>query len=233
MKRILSFLILLPTLLVAQENSPTASKLAIGFTFSPDYSYRSLSVGQSSIWMGSFLDYDVPKFGYTTGFNLAYNASERIKLETGLLLANKGMKTKDILLDFGLGVQEFSSVRYKYNFYYLDVPFKVNYYLSEGKTRFYLTAGLSANVSIAYKVTSIITENNGETRKSKDLGFNTFGNRFQLAALGGLGIEHDLNDKLYFKLEPIYRRALTSFTPPPIRYYFYSIGLNTGIFLKL
>src|SRR5687768_14719014 len=79
-----------------QEIKPPA-KLAIGFTFSPDYAYRAMSSDPDVQWIADIRnDNEIPKLGFTTGARILFVLGDRVSLESGLLFADKGEKTKKI-----------------------------------------------------------------------------------------------------------------------------------------
>jgi len=57
--------------------------------------------------------------------------------------------------------------------------------------------------------------------------------RINFAVVAGLGINYDLTSRLTFRVEPTYRRSITSIINAPIKGYLYSAGINTGIYFKL
>ena len=72
-------------------------KIALGFTFSPDYSYRALNSDPDIKWVAdSRDDREIPKFGFTTGARVLFTLGNKVSLESGLLFADKGEKTKKL-----------------------------------------------------------------------------------------------------------------------------------------
>lgn len=228
MKKTVALLIIFfPFVLLCQtRDSAKSCKVNVGITFSPDYCFRTLKSNTSNDWMKESVDtLEVAKFGYTSGINVVYLLNNRITLATGVLLANKGEKTKKY---FGSHAQIFN---YNSQYYYLDIPVKFNYYILNKKLKLFLTGGLSANVFITHKVTQIA----GYTNDDKKTAFyNKSGlSKINPSFLVGFGIDCALTNKWYFKLEPLYRRSITPIANAPIKKYLYSAGLNFGFFYKL
>ena len=102
MKQILFFLLTLSFYLVHGQETKRQkgqNKIFIGFSFSPDYNYRTLKQNGGSPSAGLVIksrnDIEIAKFGYTTGLNVCINLSNTLWLETGIQYSNKGYKTKN------------------------------------------------------------------------------------------------------------------------------------------
>src|SRR5687767_3453389 len=108
-------------------------KFYLGFNFSPDYSYRTLYKNDKqvsdSLWsIAKELEdsINVPKFGYTGGLTVGYYITSRISLESGLQFSNKGYKTIPIETIYDWKEPSIVATNI-FNYYYLDIPLKVNY----------------------------------------------------------------------------------------------------------
>ena len=213
----------------SQSTDSTAyTKLDIGFSFSPDYCYRTLKTEDADSWMGYIYDtMEVSKYGYTSGLNIAYHVNHNFSITSGILLSDKGERTKKY------NVQPVNN--YVNHFYYLDIPVKANLYLHHKKyftskpkkISYFLTAGFSVNV---YLSTQLKTENiAGDYQMVKA---STELSRVNLAFIAGAGLEAPLSPRWFFKLEPNYRKSITKIADAPIKKYLYSFGLNAGIFCR-
>jgi len=68
-------------------------RTSIGFVFSPDYCYRVLHYEQNNKWIADLRNkQETPAFGYTTGFALKFDLTEKTSFETGLFYSVKGNK---------------------------------------------------------------------------------------------------------------------------------------------
>lgn len=209
------------------------NKCEIGFSFSPDYSYRSLKSDASNQLIKEIRDtLEVPKFGYTAGINLLFHIHKKIVVETGLLFSDKGEKTKKTSFVNVTNDQLPTYYTYKYHYYYLDIPLKVNYYVLMGKLKIYLTAGISGNIFLTQKTTLLEGHDNKDTKRTS-FTFNPEFNRFNLAFVAGAGINYKVSKRTDLKVEPIYRRSITPIDNFPIKVYLYSAGLNIGLTYKL
>lgn len=213
--------------------------ISIGLTFSPDYCYRTLHPDASVKWIADNRNtLEIPKFGYTTGLNIAKSINKKITLETGLLYSDKGERTKKYsevwLTSSGQPDPALpTAMTFIYHYIYLDIPIKANYYFLTQKAKFYLTAGISPNVFLSQKTTSILEYSDGHNTKKNSSGNSSGFSRINLTVIAGLGFSYDFTNKLYFKIEPTYRRSITSIIDAPIKGYLYSVGLNTGIYYNL
>ena len=239
MKQIVFFLALLPLALFGQSaDSSSLKRFAIGLNYSPDYSYRTLKPTAESKWIADSRDtLEIPKYGYTSGLSLLFRISKNLTFETGLQYSNKGEKTKTRKLEIFDPNSPQSSmntmeVTFVYSYNYLDIPIKANYYLINKKFKFFLSGGLSNNIFISStnKSTISFAPGNSTTNTTKS---STNYSLVNIAALAGFGIEQQLNSKLSLRLEPIYRRSITSIINAPIKGYLYSAGMNFGLYLSL
>lgn len=211
------------------KDSSNYSKFDIGFTFSPDYSYRVLKTDVSKSWIKNSYDtLEVPKFGYTTGLNIIFPLKKKFFISSGLLFADKGERTKRY------ATQPVNN--YTNHFYYLDIPVKVNYYFGHRKyyyskpkkIKLFLSAGTSVNVYLSSRTSTETGRNNDKESLSKSIDLS----RINISFLAGLGFNTQLTNKWYFKLESNYRRSINKIADAPIKKYFYSLGLNAGLFCK-
>lgn len=241
MHRLLSLLLLLPFTSFCQEaETAKPNKLSIGFTFSPDYCYRLLipDTANTSILIADRRDsLEIPKFGYTTGVNLALNFHKRITLETALLFSNKGEKTKSYSTVWvtSSGQPDPSlptKVAYVYHYLYLDVPVKANFYVLTKKVKLFVSAGLSTNIFLTQRTTAIYEYSDGRTTRNTSAGSDVF-KRINFAFTAGVGLGYELTDKLYLQMEPTYRRSIHSIIDAPIQGLLYSTGINFGLYYKL
>lgn len=226
------------TVFCQQPDAKKTIKIAIGITFSPDYCYRTLIPNASSKPIADARDtLEIPRFGYTTGLNLAIKINKRITLETGILYSDKGEKTKTYTVDEIVPQGQINpfvprKITFYYHYIYLDIPFKLNYYLLNNRTRIFLTAGISPNIFLTCKTKSTTEYKDGHTTTHTSTSSSDY-RIFNLSIIAGAGLSYDLTSKLYFNIEPTYRRSITSIVDAPIKTYLYSIGLNTGLYYKL
>jgi len=235
MKKLLIFsLTFLPLISFCQNSdTPNAKKIAIVLTFSPDYCYRTLKSDASSKWIADSRDtFEIPKFGYTAGLNLALNISKRITIETGLLYSDKGEKTKKYDLIWGQPNPDLPIKNtFIYHYIYLDIPIKINYYLFTQRAKLFITAGISPNIFITQKTTSILEYSDGHTKTNSSTADNGF-SKIDLTFIAGFGVSYDLTNRITLKIEPTFRRSIIPISTAPVKEYLYSMGLNTGIYFK-
>ncbi len=204
-------------------------KWELGGSFSPEYSYRTLKADETSQTIKEIRDtLEVAKFGYTVGLNLLYRLNNRLTIETGILLSDKGEKTKKTSFTDVPAGQKIMYYTYKYNYYYLGIPLKANYSITTGKLNLYVTAGVSANIFLTQKTTLITGHDSKDWERNTTQTKSGF-NSVNFAMLAGLGLQYKLNNKINIKVEPLYTRSLTSVINAPVKSYLYSTGINFGI----
>jgi Outer membrane protein beta-barrel domain len=229
----LLFIIFLPfTLFSETGDSVKTKKLQIGITYSPDYSYRKLKSDASGKLIADMRDtMEIGKYGFTTGVNIVYLITKKISIASGLLLSDKGERTKKYALgNAASGVLPVNN-RFIYHYMYLDIPIKANYYILTGKLKLFVTAGMSANIFLTQKTTSILDYNSRSSEKKTSTVESDF-SKINLAYTAGLGIDYPISTKMNFKLEPVYRRSITSVINAPVKSYLYSVGLNVGLYYQ-
>ena len=210
----------------------STKKISLGVIFSPDYCYRSLNSDTSIRWIVDYRDsIEIPKYGFTTGLSLLLEPWNRISFEAGLHYSDKGEKTKMMELnplepDPALPTNR---ARFIYHYYYLDIPVKINYIVFKGKVKISVSAGFSTNIYLYQRTKAIFDgiDETGSSSGSEELS------RLNFAVLIGGGIDYIINNRLDFKLEPIFRRSITPIVDAPIKQYQYSIGANFGLYYKL
>jgi hypothetical protein len=163
---------------------------------------------------------------------MLYQLNKRFSLETGLQFSDKGEKPKEFTLIWGqpdpsLPIK--STFIYHYN--YFDIPIKVNYNISTSRLKFFVSGGLSTNLFLFQKTTSRLEYIDGNTMTNNSISDGL--SRVNLAVVAGFGINYDLTNRLTFRIEPTYRRSLNSIINAPVKGYLYSVGINTGLYLKL
>ncbi|HSI90924.1 MAG TPA: outer membrane beta-barrel protein [Adhaeribacter sp.] len=205
---------------------------AVGLVFSPDVCYRTLSSDADSKPIVDFRNqHEIPKFGFTTGASVIYGLNNRVLFESGLLFSDKGEIYKSSSKSFQDPAAPVTISR-NYHYYYLDVPAKVNYYVTTRRVKLFVSAGTSTNLFLGEKLRSTYEYADGRIEKKTAHNTAQF-SRVNLAALAGFGVDFELADNLQARVEPIYRRSITSIINAPIKGYLYSAGVNFGVYYKL
>ena len=235
-KNILFYFLFIPLSVFCQKGDSLAyrkdtakhSKFEIGISYSPDFCYRSLKAKDEGKWIADTRDtLEVPKFGYTTGIFINYKFRKNMNVESGIFFSDKGEKTRKQTLENTPSGEQPIKYSLINHYYYLDIPVKFDYYLSTGKLKLYIDAGLSANIFLNQKTTIIETSSN-TNRKTSSFSNPNF-NRINFAFQFGCGITYPISDKMNIKIEPVYRRSITSVINAPIKSYLYEVGINIGI----
>jgi hypothetical protein len=156
----------------SQTEEPKSKKFSFGVNFSPDYSYRSLHSNnpEYDIAMNQLNDWEVPAFGFTTGFSVRYLANEKFEFETGIQFSDKTYnfdvnKEDYVTPNNGLNQPDDPAIPdrsvTKNHFYYLGVPIKLNYYFLQKRIRMYVSAGVSTDFLLDDKSMSFMKFSDG------------------------------------------------------------------------
>lgn len=230
MKQLLLLLTVFPLTVFCQtSDSLPKRKLAIGLSFSPDYSFMTIENPNSSIYLP-----EVPTFGFTTGMNLIYYLNKRIDLETGLLFFENTQKTKQFdLINIPYNPSNPTKNTWTWNNLCLGIPIKIHYRILTQRIKLYLSAGISANLLFFEKTTANLEYSDGHTEIINSTNSGLIDTH--IAAIGGVGVSYDLSDKFAFKIEPTYRHLIfipSTILGPSIDTH-HTVGLDIGLYYKL
>jgi len=223
----------------AQEplNQKAQKNISLGFSFSPDYSFRSLSNNDGSPSSGFIINvrngYETDKFGYTTGLNLNIECSKHIEFQTGILYSNKGYQTIKQDLNYPAPSPNLpTQIKFVYNFHYLDIPFKINFATGKNKVKFIAGAGITANFLLKENEKNIRYYSNGDNKEEKESSTSDF-EKFNISSLISLGVEYKLNENIFLRTEPTFRYGLLKVIDEPVTERLWNLGLNIGVYYKL
>jgi hypothetical protein len=244
-KTILIIFIVLSGIMSAQDNAggttPKTKRFFLGINFSPDLCYRTLKNSDGTAFIKNLMDADnkneTYKFGFTSGINACYLLTKHINIEVGVQYANKGFETKESALIFGVprsGIiyntsNNPTSGKIIYVFNYLDIPLKVNFVFGKKKTRFITGIGLTTDILIRGTNTFKGETAAGSTVKNSSNVTGNY-NRVNLSPTISCGIEHTLNSRMFFKVEPTFRYSVLKVADAPIGTYLWSAGINLSCY---
>ncbi|GAL83903.1 hypothetical protein MYP_1131 [Sporocytophaga myxococcoides] len=203
--------------------------LYVGVLGSIDYAGLHVNGGDEG-FRTAWNDLSKPRVGYTTGVIVLDRISNLFALEYGLLYSKKGFRTEmevwtiepDPLFPNG------GKLKTTYDFHYLEVPVKANFYLLQKKLQLYISAGASANI--------LMESGNSVKLQTKDIYTNTSDDYKPLGVnlLASVGLEIPMLSKTTIRVEPIFRRSLSKVNKSgDVKWYVYNPGLNLGVFYKL
>ncbi len=224
MKNCILLLFLLPLILFGQnEDSIKFKKIDVGISYSPEYSYRMVSSNTESQFLkNSYDSLEIPKLGYTLGFNGIYSVNNKLAFTVGLLFSDKGEKFKTNILD--------AFLNYKNHYYYLDVPLKLKYTIIDSKIKFYGTLGVSSNLFLQHRIAYSLS---GSSFSDNIRGNSTDIAKVNLAFNVGAGLDCPLSSRWFFKAEVGYKQSFTSMTTNSnLKRYLYSFGPTVGLYYK-
>jgi hypothetical protein len=223
-KIVFIFLALVPIFTYGQnEDTSTYTKFDVGFSLSPDYSYRFLKADASSQWLVDGYDsLEYSRVGYSLGLNGVFHYNSKLDFLLGAYFSDKGEKTKKENTP--------SLNNYTNHYYYLDIPIRANYYFLEKKLRCYASLGLSPSVFLNHTIISKVEGNTSDIR----IVDNSMISSINLTALAGAGFDINLTNRWYFKFECLYKQSITSISNnTPVKKYFYGISPSLGFYVHL
>jgi len=208
----------------------------ISVSAAPEICYRTLLNNDGSQMSTSIINLrnetETVKLGYTGGLHLGYNFNERFGFQTGIQYANRGFSTKKIDIAGSLMDPVIpESLKYNYNYHYLEIPAKVNFSFGENQIRLTTSAGLSSAFLIKQSRTFIGYYKDTTTRQV--FISNDPYNRFNLFATISAGLEMRISPIMRIKVEPTFRYGLLKITDTPVSGRWYSGGLNVSYLVRL
>ena len=230
-------IILLITITLLSFTSFAQNKIYIGFSFSPDYSFRTLNnadgSGGPNLSIKSRNSIEKSKLGYTTALKFGYRVSEIVSIETGIEYANKGygMKEQDIIL---IDPEPNSAIKYKshFNYNYIGIPLKAKFTFGNQKLHFIAGAGGVTNFLINAKIKSKLTYAD-RSRKSVNHSYKNDLNKIDITPELSIGLHYRLTNKIYFSADPTFRYSLVKLKNAPIQEKLWSAGLVFGMLYDL
>ena len=213
----------------------TFKRFEIGISASPEICYRTLLNNDGSENSSTIINYrnenETIRMGYTGGLHLGYNFNERFGFQTGIQYANRGFSTKKIDIAGSLMDPVIpESLKYNYNYHYLEIPAKVNFSFGENQIRLTTSAGLSSAFLIKQSRTFIGYYKDTTTRQV--FISNDPYNRFNLFATISAGLEMRFNPIMSIKVEPTFRYGLLKITDTPVSGHWYSGGVNVSYLVR-
>lgn len=237
MKRISIFLTALASFTVQAQDIKPVPKVLLGYTFSPDYCFRTLanSDGNPStdLAIKSRNNIEVAKFGYTTGLNVLINFSQTVGFETGLLFSNKGYQTKNQDLVYFPGSPNLpTKAQLTYAYQYIGIPLKVKFSAGKSKTRFISSMGVITSFILTVKQTTKLEYSDGRTAKNSSSSAQGF-DKVDISPVISFGIDHQLNNKIHLIAEPSFRYGILRTKDAPVKEHLWNMGLNIGLYCAL
>jgi hypothetical protein len=224
-----------------------AKHFFIAANFSTDVCYRTLKIVDASS-IGASIVYDdrnkneIIKIGYSTGINACYFLTEKIALEIGFQYSDKGYERKWSNLLFGSMIDPRygfvydstnlpKKIKYNYNDYYLDIPFRVKYFFGNKRINFVTSAGLTTNIFIKEVSTGVLEYSNGDIERQNNNSTFDY-KKIDLSPTFSLGVNYKITESMYLSIEPTFRYGILKIIDAPLTGYLYSGGLNILYYYK-
>jgi opacity protein-like surface antigen len=248
--RLLIFSILLSVgaLYAQNKDSLKTKKWAIGLGYSPDYCFRVPYTDEKSAPKSTSTE--KAKLGITIGVNALYKVAKRLSIETAILYSTKGEKVYTPSLSWNTpgGAYDPTIPNYNsqgsyvtspernstYTYQYLEIPLKINWYVLNKKFKLFPSIGCSGNIFLGKKTNTTFLYEDGHSEKEIAHDFNSsYIPKIDLAVLASVGLSYDVSKNIFIKLEPTYKQFIRPLVDVPVSGYFYSFGLNTGLYIRL
>jgi hypothetical protein len=177
------------------------------------------------------------KMGFTLGASWILPLSNNWSFETGVVLANKAIKT--IMGDASHFVVSDPNDPYlpvswqsKYNDIFLDLPAKINYQFNKNQFNYFVGGGLVMNASIiTIDKTSYTYQNN--TRDSHVSVYSALMQSVNVSGTVGIGMEYLFSNKVRWRIEPNIQSSILDLNQGFAKIHPYSVGIKMGITIEL
>ncbi len=200
-------------------------KLSIGFTISPDLCYR-IMLSDNSDLVKQRNETDNSKIGFTSGLRLMYNINGRWAIESGILFSKKGFNSVFDMIS--MNGEEFVR-KYFFDYYYIDLPIKMNCFLTLQRLNFYITFGTTINFFIDSNTKIIIESSDGSTREESPMGDPDY-NILTISPVIGFGFDYYFSRRINMRIEPSYSQSIIPVLNGNIDTFLLSFCINAGIF---
>jgi hypothetical protein len=228
MKKIIVFLF---GILIFQASSISQDRLSVGFSISPDLSYRfskPIQIKSSNSntdeadahneWLANHLDeIESPKLATTTCINIRYKMGKKLLLTSGIWYSDKGISSRGFAIYQGsnnFSVNRFPTSDYKQKKsknLFVEIPLSFNYIVKESDLSMFtvdLGMGLGLN---ANKYKSMSRRARTDYRSSAYTNENTVPTTtesFKMLLIGfysGISLERKIYNNFSFILNPTFR----------------------------
>ncbi len=218
-----------------QEMVESQSRLSIGLNFSPNYSFRNLEYSDEFEWLAKQREHETASFGFNTGLVILYRLATRAELELNFQFSRQAWQLKDLPL-INPNADLLGDGDYTYWNDYIEIPLRINYRFLNKKVFIFVTAGVSANISLGGGSKAELRFNSGTSEESvRKIDRSQF-RSMVLAPVVGLGFGYNFNERWNVRVEPLFRYSLNPITDDNailIKQYNHSIGLQTGLIMNL
>jgi Outer membrane protein beta-barrel domain len=214
-----------------------AKKIRLGINFSTAIGYRKIINADKNIYNDYIIvsrnEKENSSFNYDIGATICYLLNEKINIETGIQYTKKGYSFKNQYLVFENPTgNDLVYANGKYNFNYLDFPFKINIEFGKKRIAFAAGIGFMANALIGNNQKLYVTYADGrnEIRTVKnDFEFR----KFNISSIFSAGINCKINNKSNLKIAPTFQYGIVSIIDAPIKEYLWNVGVNFGYYIVL
>jgi hypothetical protein len=250
MKKLASLFVCLLIIKAYSQDIPAVnnSKFQFGVNFSSDMCYRTLKNNNGSSSNDEIIkgrnSSEIPKFGYTTGVNLAYNLNKTIGMEIGLQLSNKGYQTETNDCVYGESIDwpyEYLSLndpsipslsKLIHSYYHIEVPLKANFTFGKKKIRFIASAGVVTNFLVDKITTGVFLYSDGSKKRESNSSDKSY-YYTNFSPMASFGIDWKITPKMDLKAEPTVRYGIIKIIDAPVTEYLWNCGLNVGCYYRL
>ena len=222
---LITVLLFLSVPIIAQET--TTKKISIGVTYSPNYSYRSIS--STPEFLKSIRDDDKAVLGQSLNLLFRYRLNDCLGIESGISFQNRGYKMQ---MDTYLYFDEYDPAipersEYTDRFQYLGIPVKLTLKKEFNHIALVSSIGFMGNFLLKSEQ---VTTNYFDDHKEKITNNTTSEFKtFVLTATIGAGIEYRFNTHYKIILMPAFQRDITPISDGDMKHYLWDMGLNVGL----
>ncbi|MGC1391470.1 MAG: outer membrane beta-barrel protein [Bacteroidales bacterium] len=214
MRTLFTTILLLSTLtILCQTNSKNSGKWEVGVTIAPDIYFNSESFSLTE--ETGFYSIEASGFNFTSGLIGEWSFNSKFDIVSGINYSRKDFSGR-----YYCNVCEFLTIpeREPMNVRLVEIPVFVRYNIFDKKFGVHIEAGITSGY-----LTNTINSSYTGTLSA---------NKFQLSGLIGLGINHDLSQRINLSLSSDFRQSFTNLLVGS-NLKFRCVGFITGITYKI
>ena len=218
-------------------------KWTLGAVIRPEIGHRTLIAngnnGTGELIVGLRNEIETPRWCYTAGFSAQYQLKSKLKIESGILISDKGFQTKNIpvtTLENPDPAINFNTMQFVYHHYYIDIPITAHYQFRLND-KYNLQTGLGICNSFKTDVyqTSYFTNEAGVKTRQKSTDKDLYNYQsYLLSGVMSARVERVINEHLSASIEIRGQYASsTTIKSNNISEHLWTAGLGFGVWYKL
>jgi hypothetical protein len=125
-----------------------------------------------------------------------------------------------------------NQAQYKYNYYFIDIPLKVNFTVGKRRIKFFSSVGLTTNLFIKETQTNIYIYSDRTDINTIRPSFTDF-RKVNFTPTLSTGIDWSLHRNVNLRVDPNFQYTAFTMTNTPLTGHLFSAGLKMSLYYRL